>query len=242
MDVIVNSQDNNQTVTAERTTDNLEGQQTNPEVQTQETEQQTQTTTTQETQVQQESEIQKSVEDQQLTTEKIKEDLAQRNVDFGALEDEYNQNGVLSDKSMKALADAGYPKEVVDAYLNGIEATQEKFYNTVIGYAGSEDEYAQITQFVQAQGEQAITAFNNALQGGNLGIIKMVIQGVKADMVATNGTTNQTILGQSTGVSMDNSNGFTSKMQMLEAMDDIRYTKDPAYRQLVEKKILNSTF
>lgn len=229
MDVVMNTQDNHHEVTAtevaEETKDIAE------EAETQEVESQSEDNT-----------IQDEVKSQQATTEKLKEDLANRNVDFGALENEYNTTGTLSEKSLKQLADAGYPKEVVDAYLNGIEATQEKFYNTVIGYAGNAEEYAKVTQFVQSQGEQAVTNFNNAINSGDLGIIQLVIQGVQSKMTATNGTTNQTILGQSTGGTMGNSNAFNSKQEMLEAMDDHRYAKDPIYRQKVQQKLINSDF
>ena len=148
----------------------------------------------------------------------------------------------MSSASLEALANAGYPKEVVDAYISGVEATQEKFYNAVVGFAGGEDEYRQVAQFVSSQGDKAVQDFNDTINTGNLGVINMVIQGVKANMKTVNGTTNQTILGQSTGGTADNTNAYLSKQQMLDAMNDPRYDKDPIYRKQVEQKIINSNF
>lgn len=244
MDIVVNAQNNNQIVEAEPTT---EGQQT--QVQTESNQQQVENTQPETTQVTattavdaQTNTVQEAFAQQQQATEELQKDLEKRNVDFKALEDEYNKNGQLSSASLEALANAGYPKEVVDAYISGVEATQEKFYNAVVGFAGGEDEYRQVAQFVSSQGDKAVQDFNDTINTGNLGVINMVIQGVKANMKAVNGTTNQTILGQSTGGTTGNTNAYLSKQQMLDAMNDPRYDKDPIYRKEVETKIINSNF
>ena len=228
MDIVVNAQNNNQIVEAEPTT---EGQQT--QVQTESTQPQVENTQTETTQVTattavdaQTNTVQEAFAQQQQATEELQKDLAERNVDFKALEDEYNKNGQLSSASLEALANAGYPKEVVDAYISGVEATQEKFYNAVVGFAGGEEEYRQVAQFVSSQGEKAVQDFNDTINTGNLGVINMVIQGVKANMKAVTG----------------NTNAYLSKQQMLDAMNDPRYDKDPIYRKEVETKIINSNF
>ena len=246
MDITVNSQNNTQIVDAqppqEPTVDNQQ-QQVNTEPAQQQQVENTNTEATATTQVDaQTNTVQEAMAQQKQTTEKLTEDLAQRNVDFKALEEEYTKNGNLSTASLEALANAGYPKEVVDAYINGVEATQEKFYNAVVGFAGGEDGYRQVAQFVQSQGQQAIDNFNSAINGGNLGVINMVIQGVKANMQAVNGTANSTILGQTTCGTTANTNAFQTKQQMVEAISDPRYSTDPLYRKQVETKIMNSDF
>lgn len=243
MDIVANAQNNTQIVEAEPMTEDQQ-QQVQTEAQPQVENTQTETTeVTATTAVDaQTNTVQEAFAQQQQATEELQKDLAQRNVDFKALEDEYNKNGQLSSASLEALANAGYPKEVVDAYISGVEATQEKFYNAVVGFAGGEDEYRQVAQFVSSQGDKAVQDFNDTINTGNLGVINMVIQGVKANMKAVNGTTNQTILGQSTGGTADNTNAYLSKQQMLDAMNDPRYDKDPIYRKQVEQKIINSNF
>lgn len=243
MDIVANAQNNTQIVEAEPITEDQQ-QQVQTEAQPQVENTQTETTeVTATTAVDaQTNTVQEAFAQQQQATEELQKDLAERNVDFKALEDEYNKNGQLSSASLEALANAGYPKEVVDAYISGVEATQEKFYNAVVGFAGGEDEYRQVAQFVSSQGDKAVQDFNDTINTGNLGVINMVIQGVKANMKAVNGTTNQTILGQSTGGTADNTNAFLSKQQMLDAMNDPRYDKDPIYRKQVEQKIINSNF
>lgn len=243
MDIVANAQNNTQIVEAEPMTEDQQ-QQVQTEAQPQVENTQTETTeVTATTAVDaQTNTVQEAFAQQQQATEELQKDLAERNVDFKSLEEEYTKNGQLSSASLEALANAGYPKEVVDAYISGVEATQEKFYNAVVGFAGGEDEYRQVAHFVSSQGDKAVQDFNDTINTGNLGVINMVIQGVKANMKAVNGTTNQTILGQSTGGTADNTNAYLSKQQMLDAMNDPRYDKDPIYRKQVEQKIINSNF
>jgi phage T7 capsid assembly protein len=242
MDIVANAQNNTQIVEAEPMTEDQQQVQTEAQPQVENTQTETTEVTATTAVDAQTNNVQEAFAQQQQATEELQKDLAERNVDFKSLEDEYNKNGQLSSASLEALANAGYPKEVVDAYISGVEATQEKFYNAVVGFAGGEDEYRQVAQFVSSQGDKAVQDFNDTINTGNLGVINMVIQGVKANMKAVNGTTNQTILGQSTGGTADNTNAYLSKQQMLDAMNDPRYDKDPIYRKQVEQKIINSNF
>lgn len=242
MDIVANAQNNTQIVEAEPMTEDQQQLQTEAQPQVENTQTETTEVTATTAVDAQTNNVQEAFAQQQQATEELQKDLAERNVDFKSLEEEYNKNGQLSSASLEALANAGYPKEVVDAYISGVEATQEKFYNAVVGFAGGEDEYRQVAQFVSSQGDKAVQDFNDTINTGNLGVINMVIQGVKANMKAVNGTTNQTILGQSTGGTADNTNAYLSKQQMLDAMNDPRYDKDPIYRKQVEQKIINSNF
>lgn len=242
MDIVANAQNNTQIVEAEPMTEDQQQVQTEAQPQVEKTQTETTEVTATTAVDAQTNNVQEAFAQQQQATEELQKDLAERNVDFKSLEEEYTKNGQLSSASLEALSNAGYPKEVVDAYISGVEATQEKFYNAVVGFAGGEDEYRQVAQFVSSQGDKAVQDFNDTINTGNLGVINMVIQGVKANMKAVNGTTNQTILGQSTGGTADNTNAFLSKQQMLDAMNDPRYDKDPIYRKQVEQKIINSNF
>ena len=242
MDIVANAQNNTQIVEAEPMTEDQQQVQTEAQPQVENTQTETTEVTATTAVDAQTNTVQEAFAQQQQATEELQKDLAERNVDFKSLEEEYTKNGQLSSASLEALANAGYPKEVVDAYISGVEATQEKFYNAVVGFAGGEDEYRQVAQFVSSQGDKAVQDFNDTINTGNLGVINMVIQGVKANMKAVNGTTNQTILGQSPGGTADNTNAFLSKQQMLDAMNDPRYDKDPIYRKQVEQKIINSNF
>ena len=242
MEIQANSNENTQIVTTD--TENKENLQDNQQgVETQD--ESTQTTAT-------EPEVKSPEEDKtagepniaqmQETTEALKNDLETRGVDFTALENEYLAQGKLSEASLEALSKAGYPKEVVAGYLKGVEQESQAYYNTVIGYVGSEQDYNAMTQFIQSKGEASVTAFNKAIEAGNLEVIRLMVQGIKSEMATTNGTSNRTLLGGSGVAQGQTTGGFDSKEEMVEAMSDKRYGKDKKYTAEVERRTKLATF
>ena len=170
----------------------------------------------------------------------LETDLTGKGVNFKALEEEYVNTGSLSAASMEALDKAGYPKEVVDAYIAGLQASAEKFETAVFKMAGGKEAYAQVTGFIKAQGKAYVDAFNAAIDTGNLSQLEMIIRGVQSQITVKKGTAQPTILGNkapNTGIA-----GFTSRDEMVKAMNDRRYGRDPGYTKEVRQKTLASTF
>lgn len=187
----------------------------------------------------QQQDVQQMMQDQQQAEADIKADLTSKGVDFGALESEYERDGELSADSLKKLEAAGYPKSVVDAYLNGLDAKVERFATTVKQMAGGPDDYARLGQYVQSQGEAVRKAFNAAIQSGDLGQIQLAINGLKAQMVQAYGTQGPTIMGG--GMAAATPQGYASTAEMVRDMSDPKYQTDNAYRAVVAQKIANSS-
>ena len=162
-------------------------------------------------------------------------DLAKKGVDFNELASEYDTSGTLSDASLAKLEAAGYPKSVVDAYVSGLTSTTEKFVDTVKGFAGGEEAYAQLGQFIRSQGDGVINAFNSAIQSGDLGQIQLAINGLKSSMVQSYGTNNRTIMGG--GIVAQGNAGFETANEMVQAMSDKRYQTDAQYTREVINKV-----
>lgn len=178
---------------------------------------------------------------EQLQTEKdVKEDLANKGVDFDKLANEYDKNGALSQESLDALNKAGYPKSVVDAYLNGLQATADQFTNEVKSYAGGAEGYAKLTAFIQTQPQSTVDAFNATIMSGNLGQIKLAINGLQAQMNKAYGTSNRTIMGGANRTS-NSVSGYTSMEQMTKDMSDPRYQNDPEFTKMVYQKVKNAS-
>ena len=186
-----------------------------------------------------EAQVQKDLDAQQQTEKEVKAKLAEQGVDFDALAAEYDRDGALSQKSLDALAQAGYPKSVVDAYIDGLEAKAERFVSVVKGYAGGEQAFEQLRTYLAAQPKDIIDGFNAAVKSGNLSEIRLAIEGVKANMVKAYGTKNPTIMGNG---GAGTPAGYTSVEQMTKDMSDPRYQKDPAFTRDVIRKINQATF
>lgn len=171
--------------------------------------------------------------------ESAKTELEGKGIDYAALEAEYNENGGLSEDSYKLLEEKGYPKALVEAALAGWQAKADAFANKIIEDAGGINEYKRIQKFVQSQGTGAVNAFNAIVNKDDLSVVSAYIAGVKAQMVAQHGTANPTLGGSG---NVGKSKGYTDANEMIKAMSDPRYGKDPNYMQEVERKVAASKF
>lgn len=168
-----------------------------------------------------------------------KTQLEANGVDFNALEEEYNENGELSKESYKLLEDKGYPKALVEAALAGWQAKADAFANKIIEDAGGKRAYGQLQKFVAKQGAKAVAAFNEIVEKSDLNVVSSYIAGIKAQMQAQHGTDNPVLGGaDATGKSQ----GYADASEMIKAMSDSRYGKDPNYMKEVERKVAASKF
>lgn len=173
------------------------------------------------------------------STEEAAKTLSEKGIDYGALTTEYEEKGALSEDTYKKLADAGYPKAVVDTYIRGVEAANEAFVNSVYTAAGGKTEYDKLSNYIQSKGKDAVEGFNDALMNGSLSTVKMLINGFKAEMTLRNGTQKASVLG---GGSPAGTSGFTNEADMDKAMDDPRYGVDEEYTKQVTKRLSKSKF
>lgn len=194
----------------------------------------------QETDVTPEQKLEGDIKNQIQAEADIAKDLETKGVDFNALASEYEADGKLSEETLEKLTKAGYPKSAVDAYISGMEANAARFEQQVYDYAGGKEAFTRLTQFVQAQGSQAISTFNTVLNTGDLGQIRLALQGFQAQMGQKFGTQNQTLMGKPS--SQTEVQGFASKQEMVTAMSDKRYGRDPGYTKEVQQKTIRSTF
>lgn len=173
------------------------------------------------------------------STEEAAKTLSEKGIDYGALTTEYEEKGALSEDTYKKLADAGYPKAVVDTYIRGVEAANEAFVNSVYTAAGGKTEYDKLSNYIQSKGKDAVEGFNDALMNGSLSTVKMLINGFKAEMTLRNGTQKASVLG---GGSPAGTSGFANEADMDKAMDDPRYGVDEEYTKQVTKRLSKSKF
>ena len=100
--------------------------------------------------------------------------------------------------------------------------------------AGGEKEYATMVQWAaDNMDKDAVESFDSLLASGNVGAIKLAVSGIKAQYDNVNGYEGTMLSGKPPTTSKD---VFRSQAELVSAMSDPRYEKDPAYRQdLIEK-------
>lgn len=182
--------------------------------------------------------VQKEVNEAKATTEQVKQLVTDKGLNFEELQRTYDEAGALTEVQYTELEAAGYPKAAVDACIAGLQATADKFVGTVKEYAGGTEGFDRMAAFVKSQGEAQVAAFNTIMTTADLPTIKEYLNGVKAQMVAKNGTANGSVLGSATSGA---TKGFSNVTEMTKAMSDPRYGRDAKYTQSVEARVAASS-
>ncbi|OAM53358.1 hypothetical protein A7981_05655 [Methylovorus sp. MM2] len=167
-------------------------------------------------------------------------ELAKVGIDYGALTEEFETSGTLSDESYKALADkAGLPREYVDSYIAGQAALVREAQTRAFDIAGGEAQYKDMVNWASGNLTPAeVKAYDQAIEG-TPEQVALAVAGLKSKFVAANGSEPNLVSGESN--SSTGAQGFASRAEMTTAMRDPRYAKDAAYRKSVEQKISVST-
>ena len=104
--------------------------------------------------------------------------------------------------------------------------------------AGGEKEYGELVQWAADNLERSsVEAFDELVSSGNVGAIKLAVAGLKAQYENVNGYEGTMLSGKPPSTSTDT---FRSQAEVVAAMSDPRYEKDPAYRQDLMEKLERS--
>lgn len=167
---------------------------------------------------------------------------------FSSIDDELAEGGEISEESMAKLT-AMDSKDLVDAYLR-YQATLEDVpaapegrelndqeVQSIYSSVGGEQQYQRMTQWAADNLDQAtIEAFDNVIESGNVAAINLALQGLQSQYKDNVGYENDMIQGKPA----QSGTGFRSQAEVVRAMNDPRYDRDPAYRQEVMDKLANS--
>lgn len=171
--------------------------------------------------------------DSQMSAEEVAADEK-----LGKFSSEFFEKGSLSPDSYKELAKMGYPRSVVDQFIEGQKARMTLEENQILSEIGGKDEYSAMTEWASKNMKQAeIEAYNRAVESGDLNSAMFAVKGLQARYKAASGAAEpRFVQGGKTAPG-----GYESVAQVVAAMSDKRYSTDPAYRAEVERKIANST-
>ena len=159
----------------------------------------------------------------------------------------HSNNGTITDEMYTSLESAGLSRASIDSYLAGraIESgyseevtaaeLSDSEVNSVRSIAGTEKDYNNLIQWAGTNLEQqASQAFDSIVNSGDVEMIKLAVTGLKAQYDNANGYEGRMLTGKAASGSSD---VFRSQPELVAAMSDPRYDKDPAYRQDVIEKL-----
>ena len=176
---------------------------------------------------------QNKTEEQPMSAEEVAVDEK-----LGKFSSEFFEKGSLSPDSYKELSKMGYPRSVVDQFIEGQKARMAVEETQILSEIGGKDEYTAMTEWAGKNMKQTeIEAYNRAVESGDLDSAMFAVKGLQARYKAASGAAEpRFVQGGKTAPG-----GYDSVAQVVAAMSDKRYSTDPAYRAEVERKIGNST-
>ena len=159
-------------------------------------------------------------------------------VSFTKFADEYSSGGELSDDSFTELEGMGYPREMVETYIKGMQSGATADVAAVMDVAGGEEGYAELTDWAkQSLDTKELELYNNMVDGGTENA-KMAVEWLASKREAAEGSEPSLLQGRASAASKDE---FRSTAQVVAAMKDPRYGKDSAYTKDVEEKLGRSS-
>ena len=189
------------------------------------------------------------VEDTTLDEDEVELDEATAagvNLIQDASEEYYENDGAISAETMEEFAQMD-SRDLVNAFVAIQENSPEsvgqgpdltdaemgQVYNSV----GGEEEYGKLTSWAsENMDDKALDAFNSIIDAGNATAIQIAVAGMKAEYDNQEGYEGRMLQGKAARTQ----DGFRSQAEVVAAMSDPRYDRDPAYRQDLYDKLERS--
>ena len=167
-------------------------------------------------------------------------------IDFQDMNVRWQQSGTLESGDYDQLAEAGFNRDMVDAYLSGLQYKQTqdtalsvKEVASIKESLGGEAEYSKMIEWAAANlSADEVEGFNQIINTQPMAAVKMAVAGLHARYTAVEGREPKLIGGRASKGSSDK---FESTAQLVEAMSDPRYSKDPAYQRKIQEKLGRSS-
>ena len=161
--------------------------------------------------------------------------------------DEYYANGnKLSPETLQKFSSMS-SQDLINAYMEVQQSPEyqqqqqapaeisEAQVNQIKNAAGGEQAYANIINWAKSNvPAEQINAFDEVVNSGSVQAINLAVAGLKAQYDNANGVEGRMVTGKPPTNSGDI---FRSQQELVAAMNDPRYDRDPAYRQDVIEKL-----
>ena len=157
----------------------------------------------------------------------------------------YDNDGNISEETLGKF-DGMSARDLVEAYRAIQENTDpsesypdltDADMNTVYNSVGGQDQYEQLTSWAaENMDDKALDAFNSIIDQGNPTAIQIAVAGMKAEYDTQEGYEGRML----TGKAARTTDAIRSQAEVVAAMSDPRYDRDPAYRQDLYDKLERS--
>ena len=167
-------------------------------------------------------------------------------IDYEGMNSRWQETGQLTDEDYGELNEAGFNREMVEAYLQGVQFNAQRDTDLQQGQVkeiqnayGGEKAYGEMIAWaagVLTDSEKS--AFDMAIKNPNYDMVKLAVGGLHARYMAEGNKEPKLVSGR--GNRRGSKEKFDSTAQVIAAMNDPLYQSDPAYRAKVEEKLSRS--
>ena len=164
--------------------------------------------------------------------------LQEVGIDAEDISNRFLENDEISEDDYNKLAEAGFSKQVVDLYLDGVrnagiagEVDAEGIKESV----GGDESYGQMVSWAMENlPAEDIQAFNKLTDTGDGPDIKLAVQGIYSQYNNAMGIEPNLVSGRA---SQSGPTPFRSTNEVVTAMSDPRYGKDVTYTEDVQRRL-----
>ena len=175
---------------------------------------------------------QEEVEEQQIDADPLVDLLNEAS-------QEYAQQGKLTEETFEKLSQMD-SKDLLEAYMQiqsnpQVDDFTAEQVTDIQSFVGGEEQYNGLVGWAaENMPENFVQAFDNLINVGDPDMIKLAVVGMQAAFQEANGYEGRMLSGKPAETKAD---VFRSQAEVIAAMNDPRYDRDPAYRQDVFAKL-----
>ena len=171
--------------------------------------------------------------------------LEEVGIDPQEISNRFTETGEINDDDYAKLGEAGFSKQVIDTYLDGLRnggVTGEDIASAQIqgikDSIGGDDNYSKMVAWaVDNLPANEVNEFNSLTETGNATAIKFAVQGLYSQYNNAMGVEPNLVTGRA---SQSGPTPFRSTAEVVTAMSDPRYGKDVTYTEDVQRRIGSS--
>ena len=163
--------------------------------------------------------------------------LEEVGIDPQEISNRFEQTGEINDDDYAKLGEAGFSKQVIDTYLDGLRgggASEDIATAQIQGIKdsiGGDDNYGKMVSWaIENLPAEEVKEFNNLTETANATAIKFAVQGLYTQYQNAMGVEPSLVTGRA---SQSGPRPFQSAAEVQAAVSDPRYGKDVAYTQSV---------
>ena len=170
--------------------------------------------------------------------------LEEVGIDPQEISNRFTETGEINDDDYTKLGEAGFSRQVIDTYLDGLRGvgTAEEIASSQIqgikDSVGGDDNYGKMVAWaVENLPSNEINEFNSLTETANPTAIKFAVQGLYSQYNTAMGVEPNLVTGRA---SQSGPTPFRSTAEVVTAMSDPRYGKDVTYTEDVQRRIGSS--